>query len=377
MKAIFTLFAVFYISVAAADPGPAGGTEGGAERGTERGTEIIISGQEEEIAGTLVLPDKASNTVPLVIMISGSGAQERDSTVVGFPLFAQLAEHLREAGVASFRFDDRETGQSTGSFSDATLDRLAADVGIIVDHFKVFSEQKFAEVILMGHSQGGIVASRLASLDHRINRVVLVASPGMNMRRMLRQQVADAYAQNSVPAELAEAEIMAREQIMYAIADNKDDEAVDAARDAYVAVYKNVLKNLPTSARSQIADIDALAHTQGEELRETFSAPQTQSLLFHDPLTDLKGLGMPVLMVFGEKDTQAVQALNRPLMEEALQSAGSNYQAVVIPEANHLFQKAENGRVSEYALLEKQFAPGFTESITDWIIGLAGTASAR
>jgi len=364
MKSIFTMLAAaFWVSVAAAAPGA--------------GTEVIISAQGEAIAGTLVVPDQASSTVPLVIMISGSGAQERDVTLGGFPVFAQLAEHLREAGVASFRFDDRETGRSTGSFSDATLDRLAADVAIIVDHFKVFSDQKFAEVILMGHSQGGIVAGRLASLDHRINRVVLMASPGMNMRRILRQQVADAYAQNAVAAELVEAEILAREQIMYAIADNKDDEEVEAARDAYIAAYKKVLENLPAATRTQIADIEALAHTQGEELRETFSIPQTQSLLFHDPVTDLKGLQMPVLMVFGAKDTQAVEALNRPLMEQALQSAGSNYRAVVIPEANHLFQKAENGQVSEYALLEKQFAPGFTESITEWINGGVGTASAR
>ncbi len=364
MKSILMLLAVFYIGVAAADPGTAG-------------MEIIISGQDEKIAGTLVLPDKASNTVPLVIMISGSGAQERDSTVVGFPLFAELAEHLREAGVASFRFDDRETGLSTGSFSEATLDRLAADVGIIVDHFKVFSEQKFAEVILMGHSQGGIVAGRLASLDHRINRVVLMASPGMNMRQILRQQVIDAYAQNSIAAELVEAEILAREQIMYAIADNKDDETVDAAQDAYVAAYKDVLENLPARVRAGIDDIDALAYNQGEELRESFSVPQVQSLLFHDPVNDLKGLEMPVLMVFGAKDTQAAHELNRPLMEEALQSAGSNYLAVVIPEANHLFQKAENGQVSEYALLEKQFAPGFADVITDWINRRVGGVSAR
>jgi uncharacterized protein len=229
----------------------------------------------------------------------------------------------------------------------------------------------------MGHSQGGIVAGRLASLDHRINRVVLMASPGMNMRRILRQQVVDAYAQNSVPAELVEAEILAREQIMYAIADNKETTEIEAARDAYVAAYKKVLQSLPTAARTQIADIDAVAHNQGEELREIFSVPQTQSLLFHDPVTDLKGLKMPVLMVFGEKDTQALEELNRPLMEQALQSAGSSFQAMVIPEANHLFQKAENGQVSEYALLEKQFAPGFAESITEWINARAGAASAR
>jgi len=367
MKAIFTpvitLLAAFYISVAAANPGA--------------GTELIISGQDNKIAGTLVLPDKPTNTVPLVIMISGSGAQERDSTIAGFPMFAQLAEHLRAAGVASFRFDDRDTGLSTGSFDDATLDRLAADTGIIVDHFKVFSEQKFAEVILMGHSEGGIVAGRLASLDHRINGLVLMASPGMNMRRILRQQVADAYAQNAVPADLVEAEILAREQIMYAIADGKSEEDVKVVRDSYVAVYKKVLANLPTETRVQIADLDAFARNQGEELRASFSLPQMQSLLFHDPVIDLEGLGMPVLMVFGGKDTQAIEELNRPLMEEALESADSDYQAVVIPDANHLFQKAENGQVSEYAQLEKQFAPGFAESITEWINRRITIASTR
>ena len=329
--------------------------------------DLLIDNAGLQIAGTLTLPPGATEYMPLVILISGSGAQERDSEVFGFPVLGELAEQLRQAGIASFRFDDRETGQSTGSFSDATLDRLVADVGVIVDHFMVFSEQKFAEIILVGHSQGGIVAGRLATIDTRVSRVVLLASTGMNLRRILRQQVTDAYMQADLPAALIEAEISAREEIMYAAVDGGD---INAALIDYAIAYRQVLDTLPQSAREQIPDPDAFAANQATQLLDAFSDPQMQSLLFHDPLIDLEELDKPVLKVFGGKDTQVIESLNRPPMEFALQSAGADFKAVVIPEANHLFQAAVSGEVSEYPVLEKQFAEGFVDSIANWILGL-------
>ncbi len=332
-----------------------------------RDVDLLISNAELHIAGTLTLPPGDTTETPLAILISGSGAQERDAAVFGFPILAELAEQLSEAGIASFRFDDRETGLSTGSFSDATLDRLVADVGVIVDHFTVFSEQKFSEIILVGHSQGGIVAGRLATIDTRVSRVVLLASTGMNLRRILRQQVTDAYMQADLPAALIEAEIRAREEIMYTAVDGGD---TNATLVAYAKAYRQVLDALPPSMREQIPDKDAFAANQASQLLDAYSDPHMQSLLFHDPLIDLEVLGKPVLNVFGGKDTQVIESLNRPPMEFALQSAGADFQAVVIPEANHLFQAAVTGQVSEYPELEKQFAEGFVESIANWILGL-------
>src|SRR5690606_10253533 len=99
--------------------------------------------------------------------------------------------------------------------------------------------------------------------------------------------------------------------------------------------------------RRQIPDVDAFAANQAVQLVDAFSEPQTQSLLFHNPVIDLEVLAKPVLMIFGGKDTQVMESMNRPLMEEALQRAGSNYSSVILEEANHLFQQASTGQVSE------------------------------
>ncbi|HBX66165.1 MAG TPA: alpha/beta hydrolase, partial [Balneolaceae bacterium] len=96
-------------------------------------------------------------------------------------------------------------------------------------------------------------------------------------------------------------------------------------------------------------------------------APQTKSLLFYDPAEDLVELDIPVLVVFGEKDTQVTEEMNRAPIEEALKTAGISYEVKVLPEANHLFQKANTGMASEYAMLDKEFIDGFLDIISGWI----------
>lgn len=326
--------------------------------------EIVIDNAGTVIAGTLSAPDQMPEDVPLVIMISGSGAQTRDVEIAGFPVFARLAEELQAAGIASFRFDDRQTGASSGDFAGATMDRLAADVAVIVDHFTVFHERPFTHIVLLGHSQGGIVAGRLAARDARIDRLVLMASTGMNMRRVLRHQVQTAYASFGLPETLIEEEISAREQLMFAISDEGD---VAAAEAAYARVYQEVLTQLSTSQMQTVPDPAATAAQQAARLRASYASAQMQSFLYHDPTRDLEGIDVPVLMLFGDKDTQVDHALHAPLLEKVLADSNTDYRSIVIPDANHLFQVAKTGQVAEYPALEKEFNPVLTETLRDWL----------
>ncbi len=334
----------------------------GIERGI--GEELIIKHGAIDIGGTLVMPDNREGA-PLVIMISGSGAQDRNSNVYDFKIFAEIAEYLKENGISSFRYDDRQVGKSTGSFADATLKVLADDVHAIIEHFQTDENRNFSKIVLLGHSQGGVVAGKVANENAAVNQLILMASTGVDLKRILRFQVKQAYGEGIHSEKQIEKEIALREEIMKAIRDEGD---VEQAKKAYAKHYETMIQNLPEAQKSQIPDISAFANSQANQLEQVFGSPQTKSLLFYDPTQDLKELSIPVLVLFGEKDTQVPASLNKKTIEEALKSADTEFDIQTIAGANHLFQKAETGQASEYPLLDKAFAPGFLEILSEWIL---------
>jgi pimeloyl-ACP methyl ester carboxylesterase len=327
------------------------------------GKELIIPAGAVEIAGTLVTPKNSGNS-PVVIMISGSGAQDRNSDVFGFKIFAEMAEHLKQHGISSFRYDDRQIGRSTGNFSDATLNMLASDVNAIIDYLNDLEKESFSEIILIGHSQGGVVAGKVADENQEVDKLILMASTGVSLKEVLRSQVKQAYGEGVHPDHAVEKEITLREELMVAI---RDDENVEIARQNYMDQYRSMIESLPESQKAGIPDIDAFVNQQVDQLVAVYGSPQVKSLLFYDPAEDLKELDIPVLVLFGGKDTQVTEELNRKPIESALEKAGVSYEVEVFPNANHLFQQAESGQVSEYALLEKEFVDGFLGKITEWI----------
>jgi pimeloyl-ACP methyl ester carboxylesterase len=327
------------------------------------GTELIIPIGEEEIGGTLVYPE-GQEEAPLVIMISGSGAQNRDSNVFEFKIFAIISEHLKSQGIASFRYDDRQIGKSTGKFMDTTLDMLAEDVKVVVSYLTALEDKKLSEIILLGHSQGGVVAGKVTAENESIDQLILMASPGVALKEILAFQVKQGFGENVHSEEDVEKEIALREQLMKAL---KDEQGIEQARQAYQAYYKKMLENLSDSQKQGIPDLDAFASQQAQQLMAYYGAPQLKSLLFYDPAQDLEEIEVPVLVLFGGKDTQVTESQNRASIEKALKAADVNYSVEVLPEANHLFQKAETGQASEYALLEKEFVEGFLSMLSNWI----------
>lgn len=328
------------------------------------GKEIIVPNEGVEIGGTLVVPESVARP-PLVILISGSGAQDRDSNVFNYKIFAEMAEQLKQEGIASFRYDDRGVGKSTGDFSDATLDILSGDVNAIINHISSDSEQSFSEIILLGHSQGGVVAGKTAPDNEAVDRLILMASTGVDLKEILRFQVKQAYGTGIHANDTVLREITLRENLMKAIRDGSE---VEEAKQAYLTYYREeILENLSPAQKSSIGDLDVLAKNQADQLEMTFRSPQVQSLLFYDPAQDMESLNIPVLVLFGGKDTQVTEAMNREPLETALEKAGTAYKVNVFTDANHLFQKANSGQVSEYAILEKDFTEGFMDEITGWI----------
>lgn len=336
-------------------------TSGEPEPG--EGEDLIIQGDGVEIGGTLVYPG-GTTKAPLVILISGSSAQNRDSNIFEFKIFAEIAEHLKKQGIASFRYDDRQVGESTGNFMNTTLDMLAGDVESIIDYLTAMEGKSFGEVILLGHSQGGVVAGKVASENERVDHLILMASTGVPIKDILRFQVRQGFGEGIHDEKDVEKEIALREEMMAAI---KNGEELDAVKKEYVNHYKSMLEKLPEQQKAGLPDIDTFAQQQAQQLVGYYSTPQLQSLLFYDPAEDLSELEIPVLVLFGEKDTQVTEGMNRMPITNALDKAGVEYEVKVLPEANHLFQKANTGQVSEYPMLDKAFVNNFLETLSTWV----------
>jgi pimeloyl-ACP methyl ester carboxylesterase len=315
------------------------------------------------IGGTLLKPVTHKHTA-LVVMSSGSGPQDRDETLFGFKIFKVIAEHLAGNGIATFRYDDRGVGESTGDFVNSTIDDLSNDVASILKHFSTDETHRYESFILFGHSQGGIVAGKVAANNPSVQALILMASPGVPLVDLVLFQVANEYVGKHLPAELIDAELSAHLQLMEAIRDNR---AISHAVQAAEASYLAILKALPENAGADVTQLQEKAKAHAEELEVIYALPSLTSFLFYNATEDLSRLTIPVLALFAENDQHVTILQNQPNIQKALETAGVPYRFQAFPKANHFFQEAPTGRQSEYEKLEKRFVDGFLTTLSDWI----------
>jgi len=325
---------------------------------------LLITNGDIDIGGTLTLPE-GNIKAPLFIMNSGSGAQDRDSNVFGFKIFEVIAQHLAKNGIPSFRFDDRGINQSSGEFSNARLQDLTSDVEAIISYFQNSTDYTFRKFGLLGHSQGGVVAGKVASENKAVSELILMGSTAPSLSEILRYQVEFAYSASPINKALVEKEIRARESIMNAVVRGTE---LNNAKESYIKAYTEVLNNLPEAQRNSIPDMNAMVSSQTEQLAALYSSPQIKSLLFYVPTKDLEKLTIPTLVLFGDNDTQVTISQNQAKIRTALETSGTGYTIKVIETANHLFQKSNTGLASEYPTLDRKFVGGFLEYISSWIL---------
>lgn len=329
--------------------------------------ELIIPNGDLVIGGTLELPESHEKGNPLVIMITGSGAQDRDETILGFKPFKLIAEHLKEEGIASFRYDDRQMGTSTGDFSSATLDDLANDVKAIMDYFQFQSETLFDEFILFGHSQGGIVSTRLAANDDRVTAMVLMASTMVPLKDVINEQViimqkAAGKTEDDIKP------VLEFQELAYETA--RKNEGWEELKVEFQKLIEREVAKLPENQRQYIVDVEAFANAQFSTQVSPLQSAQMRSLLHYDPVDDLDGLEIPILAIFGGKDTQVTPVQNETVFVEVCENDRMNCTNINFPNANHLFQPANTGFATEYATLPKEFVDGFLEEISEWVLAL-------
>lgn len=326
--------------------------------------EVTVKNGEVTLGGALSLPG-GSTPAPALVFITGSGAQDRDEDVFGFKVFRILADHLTRSGFAVLRLDDRGVGKSTGNLGNSTDEDFASDVLAAVAYLKTRKEIDPARIGLLGHSEGGLVAPLAAARSRDVAFIVLMAGPAVTGERiMLVQNDLVGRAEGSPEADIkANAEIQRR--MFAAVKSNQGWDEVDAAIRRLVLAK---IARMPADQQKAIPDAEALAAKTAATQIAGAKTPWFRYLLTYDPTPVLAKVTCPALAFFGEKDVQVPAELNRREMIAAFERGGNKAAVVkVIAGANHLFQSAKTGSVSEYATLPKAFTPEFLDTLTAWL----------
>lgn len=326
----------------------------------------FVSG-DATLAGTLTIPH-GDGPHPGIVLVSGSGAQDRDGmnpSMPGYRPLRWLADHLTRHGVAVLRFDERGVAASTGDLESATTVDLADDVTAGMRHLAVADRVDAARIGLLGHSEGSVIVGRVAA-EHsgEVAFVIAMAGPALPYAEIVIKQVERIAAASGASAEeVAEAVAQQREVVGLAQAEDWD-----ALETRLIEILTAQIEALPEEQRAQIGDPEALIAQQAAANVAAFQSPWLSYFFDYDPSDDLRRIAVPILVLFGELDVQVDVQQNRGPFEAALAEAGNDDVTVVVfPQANHLFQEAVTGGPEEYLALDMAFLPGFLDTISDWL----------
>ncbi len=312
------------------------------------------------LAGTLTLP-RSNGPHPAVLLITGSGPQDRDEAIMGHRPFLVIADHLTREGIAVLRVDDRGTGKSTGKFGGATTQDFAGDARAGVDFLKSRKEIDAHHIGLIGHSEGGIIAPMLASQYADIGFIVMLAGSGVTGKEILIEQQYLINRALGVPEEMAQKNSEIERYILETVIQEIDDSA--AQRKIREGLDK-MTANLPEDQRkAQKAMTESV-----EKQMKVLTSPWFRAFLTYDPRPALEKVKSPVLAMNGELDLQVPTKQNLPAIAAALEAGGNtDYEIVKLPHLNHLFQTARTGSPMEYDKIEETFAPAALEVMSEWI----------
>ena len=301
------------------------------------------------LAGTYTLPADMG-PFPAVVLLTGSGPEDRNETVLGHQPFAVLADYLTRQGIAVLRFDDRGVGQSGGTLAGTTSADYTADAQAALAWLRAQPGIRKSQVGLVGHSQGGTAAIGAAILPAGPDFLVLLATPGVPGDELIVQQsLAGARLQTTDAAQLATTE-KAQRAMTRIVQQNPDNAQAKAQLRAY---YTAIDPQLAARLEPQLA---------------LLTSPDYRSILADRPAQTLAKVRCPVLAIGGSKDVQVPATANLAGIAAGLKTAGNRDVTVKeLPGLNHLFQTAGTGSTAEYGTIEETFAPAALQVIGDWM----------
>ncbi|MGM9766375.1 MAG: alpha/beta hydrolase family protein [Candidatus Cryptobacteroides sp.] len=263
------------------------------------------------LAGTLVIPDNATPATPVVLMVTGSGLEDRNEEIFDHKPFMVIADYLARNGIASLRYDDRTFGKSTGgNVKEATTLDFLDDAAAGIEYLR--ASGRFGKTGVLGHSEGGNIAIMLGARK-KVDFVISLAGVGV-----------------------------------------RGDEA-------FTAQANRIMELQGIDQRYTVQAFRATVLAQGN--------PWMGWFINYDPSEDVKACACPVFAANGDKDIQVISSINLAGIRENLPDNPANL-IREYPSLNHLFQHCETGDVLEYRKIEETFSPGALNDLVIWIKGL-------
>jgi len=299
-----------------------------------------------KLAGTFTYP-QTNKPYPVVVLISGSGPQNRNSEILGHQSFWVISDYLTRNGIGVLRFDERGIGKSEGDFANATSFDFATDVEAAVAYLKNKSGVDIGKIGLVGHSEGGMIAPIVASRDKSISFIVLLAGPGIPCSELLiEQNYLVGKTQGMTEEQLHEAQKV--NQSLYTILKSKESNEVIKPK------LKAILE------QNRLTDSDAQLHQM--------LSPWFRTFIQYEPAVYLEQVKCPILVLNGEKDIQvAAQSNTNGIKKATDKGKNKKVELKIYPQLNHLFQTCTTCSVDEYGSLEETFSPLVLSDIKNWI----------
>lgn len=338
----------------------------------------IAHPQGHRLAGTLTLPPGASADakVAAAVLVTGSGPQDRDETLLGHKPFLVIADALTRSGIAVLRYDDRGCFESTGDFGSASTLDFSSDAAEAVRFLRTLPEIDGARVGVVGHSEGGIVgpiaAGILASEGSPLGFVVSLAGPGVPGHEILRVQIRAILEASEVPAETIDSIAAAQGRLLDLVIADADREAIEQAAFALSEAQGRASGMMGEAGGAEEAENLATLRELAARAAAEMQGPWMRTFLELDPAESLAALGVPTLVMLGELDRQVDLAQNRGAIEAALARSAAPHEVRVLAGLNHLFQPARTGALDEYGAIEVTFEPAALAGLVEWVRGAVG-----
>ncbi len=312
------------------------------------------------LAGTFTYP-KGKGKFPTVVLITGSGPQNRDEELLGHKPFLVLSDYLTRKGIAVLRFDDRGFGKSTGEFASATSTDFATDVEAAINYILTRKDVDKKKIGLIGHSEGGIIAPMVAKNSKHVKFIVLMAGTGIpGSELLLLQQELIGRGMGITEEELQKSKKLneAIFRLVHAISDT------DELKNELASLVLEYVRENPQMPNPQNLSEVEIVNT----VIKQYASPWMINFIKHNPANDLEKVKCAVLAINGEKDLQVPADLNLNAIQAALDRGGNtSYDIRKLADLNHLFQECKTGLPQEYGQIEQTLSPDALDLIGSWI----------
>lgn len=314
-----------------------------------------------KLAGTLTLP-RGGGKHPAVLLITGSGSQDRNETIGGHHPFLVLADHLTRNGIAVLRVDDRGVGGSDMGSLSATSENFAGDVLAGVAFLKQRNEIDPKRIGLIGHSEGGMIAPMVAARSNDVAFIVLLAGLGQRGEDVIYAQTELIQKAQGTPAETTKHTIALAHKINAIVKAESDEKRIEQRINEEFVAYEATVSDSEKELFKPVA-------ASIKSFMPIYKTPWYRFFIMFDPAPVLKSVRVPVLALNGEHDLQVPAKENLDLIAAGLKAGGNEDVTIkAFPSLNHLFQTSQTGLMSEYGQIEETISPEVLKTVSDWIL---------